>query len=379
MDHQRETLQCSTTTLGPDSSIHIKGSTVNPQHPLGVGTIPGPLTTSSSALPTQVTGQNQKIQSGSSKPRKRAKKQNSDSPAIGPEVNSIPMVPMQVDMAADRNATFSFAQQMGRLIRPSGTSNATPVNFELNQISRIPNVVFLVPVLTPTTSIAPVSEAQAATFETQSTSSALRDSRKHDSADVCVNRAGQQLNISQSSTVASSLAPDLLERSLRAGNSDMTSDEKQKHTEKPQLSSVHTSQKAGLGIDASKTEPPSSVCESVKAATFNAPDKSSQEVKCETALVPVTLLQKKSPPEESKTPSSVKRGSRRKGSASTADTRRKNTRSVSAAASDSGHSVMESKNLSYSKSSGDVNITTDKEGNGGKQTGTVTSVQACKS
>lgn len=236
----------------------------------------------------------------------------------------------------------------------------------------------MVPVLTPTTSIAPVSEAQAATFETQSTSSALRDSRKHDSANVCVNRAGQQLNISQSSTVASSLAPDLLERSLRAGNSDMTSDEKQKHTEKPQLSSVHTSQKAGLGIDASKTEPPSSVCESVKAATFNAPDKSFQEVKCETALVPVTLLQKKSPPEESKTPASVNRGSRRKGSASTADTRRKNT-SVSAAASDSGHSVMESKNLSYSKSSGDVNITTDKEGNGGKQTGTVTSVQACKS
>ncbi|XXG52543.1 hypothetical protein AAC387_Pa03g0846 [Persea americana] len=371
MEHQRETLQCSTTTLGPDSSIHIKGSTVNPQHPLGVGTIPGPLTTSSSPLPTQVTGQNQKIESGSSKRRKRAKKQNSDSPAIGPEVSSIPMVPMQVDMAADRNATFSFAQQMGRLIRPSGTSNATPVNFELNQISRIPNVVFLVPVLTPTTSIAPVSEAQAATFETQ---------RKQDSANVCANRAGQQLNISQSSTVAYSLAPDLLERrTLRAGNSDMTSDEKQKHTEKPQLSSVQTSQKAGLGIDASKTDPPSSVCESVKAAKFNAPDKSSQEVKCETAPVPVTLLRKKSPPEESKTPASVKRGSRRKGSASTADTRRKNTRSVSAAALDSGHVVMESKNLSYSKSSGDINITTDKEGNGGKQTGTVTSVQACNS
>ncbi|XP_042515442.1 chromatin structure-remodeling complex protein SYD-like isoform X2 [Macadamia integrifolia] len=122
----------------PDS-VAVKDLGGTTLQEFSIGTAPGSLiTTPVPSVHMQVKGQSRKVQSGSEAPRRRAKKQSLESPAVQPERNLTQIMPMERGMSSD-SSLASVAHDNQRAVRPSSATNAPyAVSSESNSISRGP-------------------------------------------------------------------------------------------------------------------------------------------------------------------------------------------------------------------------------------------------
>ncbi|XP_058078627.1 chromatin structure-remodeling complex protein SYD-like [Magnolia sinica] len=321
-----------------DASLYMQGLSGNPQHQLAVGTAPGSLATLVPAMPSQVIGQSQKTQTAQGKPRRRATKQKPHAAAVGPEANSIPSLPV-----------LGFAQDRGRLLGSSGIQVHAFTQNEANPISGLQKAVDLVPVQAPSPSVAqgkdpsmspllekrdretggPVSVTTAAASESTAKPSInptnMTDPKNQNTAKIGSMQAGNEHQISQSPNVTAPLAQGLMDRTLRVGPADMTPDQKQKSAEKPEYSSVQSSQKAvafDTSMSGTATQMELHRVKPVEVATpqdnprlSHAPDKSSLDVKKVVSVVaPVPPMKSPAGKGKSNVPAGARRVSKRKAS-----------------------------------------------------------------
>ncbi|XP_058108290.1 chromatin structure-remodeling complex protein SYD-like isoform X2 [Magnolia sinica] len=266
MGPQREILPGSVT----DFSLQMKGG--NTQHELNVGTTPGSLTSPGHAIPSQVKAQGRKTQSGSAKPRGRAKKQIPVSPTIAPEVSPISRLPKEISLETDASLGSASAQDRKRLL--SGTSNAPAVSFEVSPISGLQKPadvvslaqekhtsLALAPIKRETEMAFPVSVVKAAaTFVTKPEPStdhiSLMASKEHDSVKTSAMQAGLEQNLSQSLTVVpekhKSTLP-VLEKKEKARASPVSNVKAAAFGTKSTPSAVHTSLVESKKHDNAKT------------------------------------------------------------------------------------------------------------------------------
>ncbi|XP_042516714.1 chromatin structure-remodeling complex protein SYD-like isoform X2 [Macadamia integrifolia] len=301
-------------------SVTIKDLGGTTQHEFSSGAATGSfVTTPVPSVPIQAKGQNGKPQSSSESSRRRAKKQSSGSPAVGPETNPAQKMPTERGISSD-SSPASLVHDNQKVVRPSGTLNApidvspesssisriskergimsdssrksafatqklvdrphstsnapTIVSFEVNPITGLPKVVELVPVRTTMPSFSqakymrvgpsldkretekvPISESKSAPIETSSTPK-TSSVESNKKEGVKVS----MLPAGQDSKVSHSSTPVMsaLAQDLSERRSHrMGTLDKQKASGKPEPVSAQTPQKAVYSLDASRTVPTS--------------------------------------------------------------------------------------------------------------------------
>eukprot|EP00268_Persea_americana_P041385 TRINITY_DN411_c0_g1_i2.p1 TRINITY_DN411_c0_g1~~TRINITY_DN411_c0_g1_i2.p1 ORF type:complete len:1697 (-),score=459.10 TRINITY_DN411_c0_g1_i2:3204-7634(-) len=232
---------------------------INP-HEVGVGTAVS-LTSDGHFVSSKITARTRKAQGESGTPRRRGRKRNTDSFAVGTEISLVPSHPKEIVMSKEKSFSYGPAQDTEILIKSSISS--APAASEVNSLVGPYKVIESVPIQDLTASLAqgkwsPVSDSKAAAFETKSAAStgvsSSIESKKHDGAKLNVVHAGQEQK-GQSKSVTSALMQDLLERrTLRMGSLDKTSLQQQQPTDKPEYASSQSSPKARVLADTSQKQ-----------------------------------------------------------------------------------------------------------------------------
>eukprot|EP00268_Persea_americana_P041389 TRINITY_DN411_c0_g1_i8.p1 TRINITY_DN411_c0_g1~~TRINITY_DN411_c0_g1_i8.p1 ORF type:complete len:3251 (-),score=826.21 TRINITY_DN411_c0_g1_i8:3204-12956(-) len=257
---QKETDPSSVTTAISDASIPMGGLVVINPHEVGVGTAVS-LTSDGHFVSSKITARTRKAQGESGTPRRRGRKRNTDSFAVGTEISLVPSHPKEIVMSKEKSFSYGPAQDTEILIKSSISS--APAASEVNSLVGPYKVIESVPIQDLTASLAqgkwsPVSDSKAAAFETKSAAStgvsSSIESKKHDGAKLNVVHAGQEQK-GQSKSVTSALMQDLLERrTLRMGSLDKTSLQQQQPTDKPEYASSQSSPKARVLADTSQKQ-----------------------------------------------------------------------------------------------------------------------------
>ncbi|XXG81817.1 hypothetical protein AAC387_Pa09g2379 [Persea americana] len=257
---QKETDPSSVTTAISDASIPMGGLVVINPHEVGVGTAVS-LTSDGHFVSSKITARTRKAQGESGTPRRRGRKRNTDSFAVGTEISLVPSHPKEIVMSKEKSFSYGPAQDTEILIKSSISS--APAASEVNSLVGPYKVIESVPIQDLTASLAqgkrsPVSDSKAAAFETKLAAStgvsSSIESKKHDGAKLNVVHAGQEQK-GQSTSVTSALMQDLLERrTLRMGSLDKTSLQQQQPTDKPEYASSQSSPKARVLADTSQKQ-----------------------------------------------------------------------------------------------------------------------------